>query len=456
MSQAGRTQALERATPAGARPDELSFGQMLQRANVLAKTELVPKALQGKPEAIVLVGAKGAELGVPFIASLTDIHVIEGSASPSAQLRLALLRRAGHEARFVESSDEKAVIRGRRREYRGDPDAWVTVTWTIDQARRAGLLDVTHERWVSGENGRRRPMRWVEGSTPTPPDWIAKSDVEIKRRENWWRFPAEMLRARAASALCRMEFSDVLSGLGVDTYTPEEHGLDVGQDLDSSMAADQDDDVADAELVDDLGEIPRTNAPTETISAFVDRQQQQDEGDEAYSRRRARANAVMGEIGVAGEARHAVVLAATQGATQSTGRLTHAQVEAVAAYCGGIKTAAAKLAAKMSEGEKAGDSRAPSNAPSDSSTAPAEAPDNDGEAGRGSSSAPGPAGSGDRLPDRFYLRAAAKRAGVKDAQLLIQARQFAAARDLPLPETVADITDEQVAADLIDWMSEPA
>lgn len=248
---AGRLAVIEKQTPAGARAEELSFGQMLKRAEVLARTELVPKALQGKPEAIVLVGAKGAELGVPFIASLTDIHVIEGSASPSAQLRLALLRRAGHEARFVESDEEKAVIRGRRREYRDDPNAWVTVTWTIEQARKAGLLDVTYERWVPTESGKRRPMRWVEGSTPEPPEWITKPDVEVKRRENWWRYPAEMLRARAASALCRMEFSDVLSGLGVDPFTPEEHGVDVGQDVDEPVVVeDPDDDITDAEIVE--------------------------------------------------------------------------------------------------------------------------------------------------------------------------------------------------------------
>jgi hypothetical protein len=359
---AGRLAVIEKQTPAGARAEELSFGQMLKRAEVLARSELVPKSLQGKPEAIVLVGAKGAELGVPFIASLTEIHVIEGSASPSAQLRLALLRRAGHEARFVESDEEKAVIRGRRRENRDDPDAWVTVTWTIDQARRAGLLDVTYERWVAGESGRRRPMRWVEGSTPEPPEWITKPDVEVKRRENWWRYPAEMLRARAASALCRMEFSDVLTGLGLDPFTVEEHGRDLGQDVDEPILLEED------EIVD-------------------------------------------GEIVEQGED---IVLNTSEGA-QSEGPPGH--------------------------NSPAAPSGQPAPADRDNAVEPEPVV-------VGSAAAPGRPAPGD-------WPALAKHHGVTIAGLLRKAREFAGARALPLPASIEEVTDEQVVADIHDWLGEP-
>ena len=441
---AGRLAVIEKQTPAGARAEELSFGQMLKRAEVLARSELVPKALQGKPEAIVLVGAKGAELGVPFIASLTDIHVIEGSASPSAQLRLALLRRAGHEARFVESDEEKAVIRGRRREYRDDPNAWVTVTWTIEQARRAGLLDVTYERWVPTESGKRRPMRWVEGSTPEPPEWITKPDVEIKRRENWWRYPAEMLRARAASALCRMEFSDVLSGLGVDPFTPEEHGMDVGQDVDEPVLRDDpdDDDIADAEIVEQ-GEDPglrpeqapggadqraHTGAASEPAHpgggvspSDPPAPSGHDEQPEVYDNRRRRANAVMGEVGVkADDERHQLVHTATGGATQSTARLTAWQVEAIVALCDRLKAA--------------------------TTDEPAGVGDNGAQVV--GAAAPPPPGPGD-------WPALAKAHGVTVAGLLRKGREFAEARGVPLPASIEEVTDEQVVADIVDWLGEP-
>jgi hypothetical protein len=263
---AGRLAVIERQTPAGARADELDFGEMLRRAQVLAKTELVPKALQNKPEAIVLVGALGAELGIPFITSLSEIHVIEGRPSPSAQMRLALVRRAGHEAEFVVSTEEHAVIRGRRRERADDPNGWVTVEWTMEQARRAGLTDRWVERWTKNAEARnikqvvvvgdRDGMFTAEersrrGLPKMIPDWAQKAlDAgEIKQKDNWVKYPADMLRARAASVLCRMAFSDVLAGLGVAPHTADELGIEIAQDVDEPPA-DEDDDIVDAELVE--------------------------------------------------------------------------------------------------------------------------------------------------------------------------------------------------------------
>lgn len=291
---AGRLAVLEHHVPAGARPEDLDFGEMLRRATVLAKTELVPKALQGKPEAIVLVGALGAELGIPFVTSLSEIHVIEGRPSPSAQMRLALVRRAGHDAEFLETSDERAVIRGRRRERANDPNGWVTVIWTIEQAQRAGLVDRWVERWEKSSEGRNKKVvvvvgdrdgiftadeRARRGLPAVIPPW-AKAAVdagEIKQKDNWVKYPADMLRARAASALCRMAFSDVLTGLGVDRHTADELGQDVGQDVEEPfVSADQDDDeVADGELVDDGAEVaeappgPAADPDADEWAAFV-------------------------------------------------------------------------------------------------------------------------------------------------------------------------------------------
>lgn len=225
--------------PAGAPPAVLEFGEMMRRAAVLAKTDLVPKAYQGKPEAIVLVGVWGAEHGIPLATAIQEVHIIEGRPSPSAQLRLALIRAAGHEAHFVESSTQRAVIKGRRREYRGDPGAWVEVTWTIDDARRAGLLNCWVERWV---NNRKETV--VVGDDeglhdPTKfPEWAQKAfhAGDIREKDNWRRYPAEMLRARAASNLARMEFSDVLLAVGAPAETSEELGFDVGQDIDDAAA----------------------------------------------------------------------------------------------------------------------------------------------------------------------------------------------------------------------------
>jgi hypothetical protein len=235
---------------------------MLRRAEVLAKSELVPKPLQDKPEAIMVIGVWGAEHGISLMTAINEVHVIENRPSPSAQLRLALLRRAGHEARFTESTSERATIRGRRREYRDDPDAWVTVTWTVDDARRAGLLDQWVQRWND-----KRLERFVVGDDrgmaglKDAPDWARKlvAAGDVRSKDNWQKYPAEMLRARAASALCRMEFSDVLAAFGAHPHTAEELGDDIGQDIDEP--AELADGVDDAELVDPPAGGLRPDAP---------------------------------------------------------------------------------------------------------------------------------------------------------------------------------------------------
>lgn len=268
---------------AGADAGDLDFAEMLARARVLAETDLVPKALRKKPNAIVLVGAMGAELGVPFATSLKQIDVIEGKAEPCAQLQIGLVRRAGHELRWGVTSDERAVIRGRRREYRDDPNGWTEVEWTIEQARRAGLLDrwvernVADGKWPDGNTkwkteriavGDDRGLfiaddRMARGLPKELPEWATKAleSGEVKAKDNWQRYPADMLRARAAKAIVRMEFSDVLAGLGFDPTFDFDSDLDVdaervGHEDDPPVGRDTDDDITDADIIEDACPLP--------------------------------------------------------------------------------------------------------------------------------------------------------------------------------------------------------
>jgi hypothetical protein len=80
-----------------------------------------------------------------------------------------------------------------------------------------------------------------------------------------------MLRARAASVLARMEFSDVMAALDIHDYTAEELGVDIGQDLDEPAASeggpvDEDDDgggevIDEAVVVEDLAPGPEETSP---------------------------------------------------------------------------------------------------------------------------------------------------------------------------------------------------
>lgn len=161
-------------------PSPAEWRSMRDQAQVIAQSGLAPSSVRS-PEQILTIALKGRELAVPPMQALSHIHVVEGKPTLSAELMVALVQRAGHKVRVVETTDETATVEAVRRD---DPDFTHKVTYTMADAQRAG---------VAG-------------------------------KRNWKQHPAAMLRARAISALCRMAFADVLMGA---SYTPEELDADV-------------------------------------------------------------------------------------------------------------------------------------------------------------------------------------------------------------------------------------
>jgi hypothetical protein len=151
--------------------------QVEELSRVIAGTEFVPTAFRGRPAAVGAAILAGREIGIGPMTALTHLHVIEGRPSMSAQLMRALVQAAGHRIRVVESSSTRCILAGQRR----DEDEGTTVTFTIDDARLAGL----------------------------------------DRRPNWVKYPRAMLVARATGELCRLIFADVLGGISL---TVEEAG----------------------------------------------------------------------------------------------------------------------------------------------------------------------------------------------------------------------------------------
>jgi hypothetical protein len=136
----------------------------------LANTEFVPAGLRGKPAAIAACVLAGRELGIGPMSSLQNLIVIDGRPSMTALLMRQLIFAAGHSIHYQESTDFRCIVKGRRR---GEED-WTTITWTMDQAKKAGL----------------------EGKT------------------NWRKYPKQMLQARATGELARLAFADCLGGMG--------------------------------------------------------------------------------------------------------------------------------------------------------------------------------------------------------------------------------------------------
>ena len=143
-------------------------------AQRISQTPFVPGALRGKPEAVLACVLYGAELGLGPMQSLASIHVIDGRPAAAPELMRALIARHGHRIDVVSSTDETVTLHGRRADTGGE----ATVTWTMADAKRAGL---------------------TKGA--------------------WLTYPRAMLLARATSELARQLFADVVAGL---SYTPEE------------------------------------------------------------------------------------------------------------------------------------------------------------------------------------------------------------------------------------------
>lgn len=146
-----------------------------EQIRYIANTEIVPRHLRGKPDAMVAVILKGRALGLDDIHSLTAINFIEGKATLAAETMVTLVRRRGHSIQWESKPGESCTVTGKRSDT-GDEGS---VTWTMNMAKEAGLIG----------------------------------------KDNWKRYPDMMLYWRAVSQLCRMLFADVLMGV---SYTEDE------------------------------------------------------------------------------------------------------------------------------------------------------------------------------------------------------------------------------------------
>lgn len=101
-------------------------------AERVCSTTMAPSAYRGKPAEAAAAILAGAELGFSPMASLRAFDNISGTPAPKAMTLRAVVQAAGHEVRIVESTDERAVVDGRRK---GDTE-WQTSIWDIPRAQK--------------------------------------------------------------------------------------------------------------------------------------------------------------------------------------------------------------------------------------------------------------------------------------------------------------------------------
>lgn len=192
--------------------------QAYRLAQALAQSQLVPESLRGKPSDILVITLYGQELNLPPMQAMQVIDVVKGRPTLRANLWVALTRKAGHKVRIVESTTESCtvtVIRG------DDPDGPITATYTMADAKQAGLLT----------------------------------------NSNYQKNPKAMLYARAASTAIRQACPEVAMGFSDeyelnDIEAPTQPGTALAQVVQARAAAEPvDPEVDPAQLAEEYAQI---------------------------------------------------------------------------------------------------------------------------------------------------------------------------------------------------------
>ena len=148
-----------------------------QFAGMLAKSGLLPEALRNKPADVLVVLLTGHRYNLDPMQSINAINVIHGKPVMSADLIRALCMASPVCEYFdlIHSDANKATYEAKRV---GRPA--VTMSYTIEEARKAGLFE--------------------------------------RRASLWPKYPADLLRHRCKARIAREVFSDVVLGV----YIPDE------------------------------------------------------------------------------------------------------------------------------------------------------------------------------------------------------------------------------------------
>lgn len=144
-------------------------------------SELIPQSFRGKKGDVLAAFIRSGELHLSPFTGVSQMHSINGRVGISAELMRALILRAGHDLHIERSDAQACTIRGRRADW--DESRWTAVTFTMDDAARAGLLEDKRSR-----DGKVTPSLYK-------------------------KWPAALLLARASTTLARMVFPDVIAGL---------------------------------------------------------------------------------------------------------------------------------------------------------------------------------------------------------------------------------------------------
>ena len=178
-----------------------NVGEMMQWANTIIESGLLPDNIT-LPEQVLTIVQHGKELGLTPHIALNNIHVIAGRPVVSSAMLGAMLKKRGIE--WIIEEDFATIETPN-----GDPD------------KRTSY----HFYWKSPSLG--RIMDTVFSIT-----WKQMEVAGYTGKQNWQKYPKEMMRARALAYSVRALFPEVLMGSYTDLEMAD---VDKTQDYDTTV-----------------------------------------------------------------------------------------------------------------------------------------------------------------------------------------------------------------------------
>lgn len=266
-------------------PRRATLAEKVQYAEQLAQADMLPDAYRRKPGNVLVAVEYGDMLGVHPLTAVSHINVIKGKPTQSAELMRASVRRAGHKFREITSTDTECEVQIVRAD---DPEFPFNTRFDMDDARRAELLsNPSWKKFPKAMLQARATSACVRMACPevlmgisyVPEELGADVDeegnvlVSVVADEfvaAEARLPGLLERIKARSAGLTAEQRAVLGGWRQDegiSFTNGRATVDGAErtlaKLDEILGADPDDDIVDAELVDDDDDEDSANRPGE-------------------------------------------------------------------------------------------------------------------------------------------------------------------------------------------------
>lgn len=148
--------------------------EVMDLAELMSKSEMVPKIYQGKPGNVTVAILAGSPLGLNPFSACQSFAVINGTPSLFGDALLGIVRGSGLLTKISETVSENGQVATCFITRRGEDP--VCRTFTMDEAKKAGLL------------GKQGP---------------------------WQSYPKRMLQMRARAFALRDVFPDILRGIGI-------------------------------------------------------------------------------------------------------------------------------------------------------------------------------------------------------------------------------------------------